>query len=188
VSHNVTVPNPAIQSGFRVSLFVCLFGPASFDSGVLPLAPIRNPVLPLLTTLTAHSPPLGLLPCAVSPQPRTARYLQANIASPIPNHNTSRHAFSRAFRRCAPFLLIITIEAYRGLRYSAALFCNVLDIGLGLQLQSPLASFLAYHRHLVVQTAQLWRNGRLSLFPTLSSCTWLPKGLRVTYSQSARVN
>jgi hypothetical protein len=70
VSHNVTVPNPAIQSGFTVSLFgLPSSAPPHFDSGVLPLAPVRNPVLPLLSTLTAHSPPQGLLPCAVSPQP-----------------------------------------------------------------------------------------------------------------------
>ena len=45
-------------------------------------------------------------------------------------------------------------------------------------LQSLLASFLAYHRHLIILSKVI------VAFLTLSSCTWLPKGLRVTYSQS----
>ena len=106
VTHNVTVPNPAIQSGVCVSLFVSvLFGPASFDSGVL-LAPIRNPVLPLLTT--PHSP----LPITTPPALRRlslalhSRYPQANIASSIPNHNTSLHVFFQSSPPLHPILVI----------------------------------------------------------------------------------
>ena len=57
MSHNVTLSQPRDSIGFDCVCLFALFGPASFDSGVLPLAPIRNPVLPLLSILTAHSPP-----------------------------------------------------------------------------------------------------------------------------------
>jgi hypothetical protein len=155
-----------------VCLFVsALFGPASFDSGVLPFG--SHPKSRTAPTYLPHSPQPIATPSAlrISPQPRTARDPQANIASPIPNHNTSHHVFSRALCRCT---LVKAIEAYDvHSPFSLATFSI---------LQSPLTSFLAYHRHLIVLSKIIV--AFLSLFPTLSSCTWLPKGLRVTYSQT----
>ena len=103
---NVTVPNPAIQSGFCLSLFVSsLFGPASFDSGVLPLAPTRKSRT--APTFHPHSPQPTRPPVLRRLSPALHSPI-SNIASCIPNHNTSRHVFSRAFRRCAPSLLIVS--------------------------------------------------------------------------------
>jgi hypothetical protein len=75
MSHGVTVPNPAIQSGFCVSLFVSvLFGPASFDSGVLPFG--SHPKSRTAPTYHPHSPQPITTPSAL-------RRLSPALHSPI---------------------------------------------------------------------------------------------------------